>query len=176
MTIHQFQQHQPKVGQNVYIAPSAIVIGQVDLDDDVSVWPTSVIRGDVNHISIGKRTNIQDGSIIHVNHDHQYYPGGSQVIIGDDVTVGHRVIIHGGRIANCCLIGMGCLIMDDTVIESEVILGAGSLVPQKKLLKSGHLYLGNPAKLIRPLTAEEKTMLRYSATHYVKLKNHYLTP
>lgn len=164
----------PTLAKGVYLAPYTMVIGQVTIGEDSSVWPMSVVRGDVHFIDIGKRSNIQDGSILHVTHDGQYSPGGAPLIIGDDVTIGHQVMLHGCQIANRCLIGMGSIILDQAIIEDEVMLGAGSLVSQGARLESGHLYFGRPAKKIRPLTEAEREQLAYSALHYVRLKDRYL--
>lgn len=163
----------PKFANNVWIHHSANVIGNVILGENSSVWCGAVIRGDVNHIHIGANTNIQDNSVLHVSHKTQLDPTGSPLIIGDNVTIGHSVILHGCNIANECLIGMGSLIMDKVMIEPRVLVGAGSLVAEGKTLLSGHLYLGRPAKLIRPLTEEELAYFQYSARHYVNLARNY---
>ncbi|SES90191.1 gamma carbonic anhydrase family protein [Thorsellia anophelis] len=165
----------PKIAQSTWIDESAVVIGDVNLADDVSIWPLVVIRGDVNSISIGARTNIQDGSILHVTHKSAANPAGNPLIIGDDVTVGHKVILHGCSIEDRVLIGMGSIILDGATIESDVIVGAGSLVTSQKKLASGYLYMGQPARQIRPLTPEERHHLLYSANNYVTWKNDYLT-
>ncbi len=164
----------PSIGKDAWVDETAIVIGDVILGDDASIWPMSVLRGDVNQIIIGHRTNIQDGSVLHVTHPGEHSPDGYPLIVGDDVTVGHRVSLHGCRIGNHCLIGIGAIVMDGAVIGDEVILGAGSLVPPNRTLESGFLYLGSPARKARPLADQEKIFFRYSATHYVSLKNDYL--
>lgn len=171
MALRSYQGKQPKLASGVFIDDTAVVIGDVELGDDVSVWPMSVIRGDVNSIRIGARTNIQDGSVLHVTHDGKYTPGGQKLTVGEDVTVGHRVILHACEVGDRCLIGMASTIMDAAVLESDIILAAGSLVPGGKRLASGYLYKGSPVKQVRPLTAEEKESLIYSAAHYVKTKN-----
>jgi carbonic anhydrase/acetyltransferase-like protein (isoleucine patch superfamily) len=172
--IKAYQDKFPIVGKNVLIDETAVVIGDVVLGDDVSIWPMCVLRGDVNHIEIGSRTNIQDGCVLHVTHRGEHSPAGYPLWVGDDVTVGHRVVLHGCRIGNHCLIGIGAIVMDGAVIADEVILGAGSLVPPGRTLESGFLYLGSPARKARSLTAQERVFLPYSATHYVSLKNNYL--
>lgn len=172
--IRPFQNHYPVLGQGVYIDPAAVVIGQVRLGDDVSVWPMAVIRGDVNSISIGEACNIQDGAILHVSHDGPYTPGGSPLILGKGITVGHQAVLHACTIDDYALIGMGVIILDGAHIEHHVLVGAGSVVPPGKRLVSGYLYLGNPAKPIRALSSEELDSLNYSAQHYVRLKNNYL--
>jgi len=173
MTIRTFQGITPKLGNNVYVDPSALVLGDAEIGDDTSVWPMTVIRADVNDVRIGSRSNIQDGCVLHVTH-----PGpsneGHSLFVGDDVTVGHKVILHGCTIHDRVLIGMGTTIMDGAVIESDVVLGAGSLVAPGKVLESGYLYLGSPAKRVRPLTDFERSFFTYSAGHYVKLKNQHL--
>ena len=172
--IRDFNNITPTVGKNVYIDEQSAVIGDVEIGDDSSVWPFTSIRGDVNKIRIGQRTNIQDNSTIHVSHDSDYQPGGVPAIIGDDVTVGHQVILHACTVGNRCLIGMGSVIMDKVVIGDDTIIGAGSLVTQGKELEGGYLYIGRPVKRLRALTDDEKDYLKYSAQHYVKLKNKYL--
>ena len=171
--IQTFQNKTPIVAESAYVHESAIVIGEVSIGENSSVWPCSVIRGDVNFIKIGKNTNIQDLSMLHVNHKSSSDPAGSPLIIGDNVTIGHTVILHGCTIEDECLIGMGSIVMDKAVIQKQVLLAAGSLVPEGKVLESGHLYIGRPAKKVRALTAEEIAELMYSAENYVKLKNQY---
>ncbi|MGH8307483.1 MAG: gamma carbonic anhydrase family protein [Gammaproteobacteria bacterium] len=174
MPIRSYQGEMPAVGRGVYVDDTALVIGQVALGDDVSLWPYTVARGDVNSIRIGARSNIQDQSVLHVTHDGPYSPGGFPLAIGEDVTVGHKCLLHACSIGGRCLIGMGAIVMDGAVIESDVLLGAGSLVSPGKRLESGHLYRGSPVRKIRPLTDLEREMLHYSAAHYVRLKNRYL--
>jgi carbonic anhydrase/acetyltransferase-like protein (isoleucine patch superfamily) len=164
----------PQLGARVWIDPSAQVIGDVALGDDASVWPLVAIRGDVNAVRIGARSNVQDNSVLHVTHDGPYSPGGVALHIGDDVTVGHGVILHACTIGNRCLIGMGATIMDKAVLEDEVLVAAGSLVSPGKRLQSGWLYRGSPAQPARELSTAEREQLLYSAHHYVRLKNHYL--
>lgn len=166
----------PRLGQRVFVHRHATVIGDVALADDVSIWPGAVLRGDVNSISIGEGSNIQDLSVLHVTHRRPEDPEGAPVVIGRHVTVGHHVVLHGCQIGDECLIGMGAIILDRAVIESQVMIGAGTLVPPGKVLASGYLYLGQPARAVRALTAEELAHLRYSAEHYVRLKNEYLEP
>ena len=164
----------PAIADSAWIHHSANVIGDVTVGDRSSVWCGVVIRGDVNHIEIGANTNIQDNSVLHVSHKTPLDPTGSPLFIGDNVTVGHGVILHGCEIGDACLIGMGSLIMDKVTIEPQVLVGAGSLVPEGKTLLSGHLYLGRPAKLIRPLTSDELAYFQYSADHYAALSAHYV--
>ncbi len=174
MHIREFQQHQPQLGQRVWIDPAAVVIGRVTLGDDVSIWPGAVLRGDVNYIEVGARTNIQDGTICHVTHDGPYTPGGEPLVLGEDITVGHGAILHACRIGNRCLVGMGATVLDGAIIEDDVMLAAGSLVSPGKRLEAGWLYRGQPARPARELTERELEMLRYSAANYVRLKDEYL--
>lgn len=165
----------PTIGQRVMVDPTSVVVGDVRMAEDVGIWPLVVIRGDVNYVEIGARTNIQDGSVLHVTHKSSYNPEGYPLLIGEDVTVGHKVMLHGCIIGHRVLVGMGSIVLDGAVIEDEVMIGAGSLVPQNKRLQSGYLYLGSPVKQIRPLTEAEIEGLRYSANNYVKWKDEYLT-
>jgi carbonic anhydrase/acetyltransferase-like protein (isoleucine patch superfamily) len=174
MTLKSFQNQTPILGNNVYIDDSAIVIGAVILGDDVSIWPTAVVRGDVEKITIGNNTNVQDGAVLHVSHQGKFSERGHPLSIGEDVTIGHRAVIHGCTVGNYCLIGIGAIIMDNAVLEDYVMLGAGALVPPNKRLESGYLYVGSPAKQSRPISENEKEFLRYSASHYASLKNVYL--
>jgi len=169
-----YQGNMPRIGSDVYIHPSACIIGNVVLGDDVSIWPGAVIRGDVNHIHIGTGTNIQDGSVLHVTHKSSWDPAGAPLIIGNNVTVGHKVILHGCTIADECLIGMGAIVMDKVTVEPRVLVGAGTLVPEGKTLESGYLYLGSPARKVRALTDQELAHFQYSAQQYIRLKNNYM--
>lgn len=164
----------PRAGENVMIDSSSVVIGDVSLADDVGIWPLVVIRGDVNQVIIGKRSNIQDGSVLHVTHKSAAKPAGNPLIIGEDVTVGHKVMLHGCTIGNRVLVGMGSILLDGAIVEDEVMIGAGSLVSPGKRLESGYLYLGSPAQKIRPLTEAEIAGLLYSSSNYVRWKNDYL--
>ena len=165
--------HQPVIADSAWVHHSANVIGRVSIDEHSSIWCGAVIRGDVNQINIGHHSNIQDLSVLHVSHGSSQKPAGAPLTLGDYVTIGHGVILHGCTIQNECLIGMGSLVMDDVVIEPQVMLGAGSLVPEGKVLQSGYLYLGRPAKLVRALTIEEIAYFKYSAEHYVTLSQNY---
>ncbi|HEV2110469.1 MAG TPA: gamma carbonic anhydrase family protein [Gammaproteobacteria bacterium] len=173
MSVRPFSGTAPLIGERVYIDESAVVIGKVTLGADVSLWPCVVARGDVNSISVGARSNIQDLTMLHVTHDGPYSPGGFPLVIGADVTVGHKCLLHACTIGDRCLIGMGTIVMDGAVVEDDVLLGAGSLVSPGKRLESGYLYRGSPARKIRALTAEEREMLHYSAVHYMRLKDRY---
>jgi carbonic anhydrase/acetyltransferase-like protein (isoleucine patch superfamily) len=164
----------PSIGARVYVDPAAAVIGQVSLGDDASVWPMAVIRGDVNVISVGARTSVQDGSVLHVTHDGPYNPGGYALRIGDEVTIGHRAVLHGCTVGDRCLVGMGAIVMDGVVVEDEVIIAGGALVTPGTRCESRSLYLGGPARRARALTEAEVAMLAYSAAWYVKVKDQYL--
>ncbi|TSA50534.1 MAG: gamma carbonic anhydrase family protein [Nitrosomonadales bacterium] len=164
----------PHISAGVYVHSSAQVIGDVMLGDEVSVWPGAVIRGDVNAIRIGAGSNVQDLSVLHVSHKSAGDPDGAPLVIGSHVTIGHKVILHGCTIGDECLIGMGSIVMDKAVVQHRVLIGAGSLVPEGKVLESGYLYLGSPVRRVRMLTAEELAHFAYSAQHYIRLKNNYL--
>jgi carbonic anhydrase/acetyltransferase-like protein (isoleucine patch superfamily) len=176
MPLSNYLDASPSLDEGVYVQESAQVIGSVRLGADSSVWCNAVLRGDVNDIVIGRCSNIQDFTMGHVSHRTPAKPQGSPLVIGDYVTIGHSVILHGCRIGNECLIGMGSIVMDDVVVQDRVMLGAGSLVSPGKTLESGFLYMGRPAVKVRPLTDEEIAWLRYSAEHYVRVKNNYLRP
>jgi len=167
--IRPFEQFEPIIDQSAWIDESAVIIGNVRIGRNVSIWPNVTVRGDINQIVIGHDSNIQDNSMLHVSHDSPHMPGGAALSIGEQVTVGHMVMLHGCSIGNRCLIGMGSLIMDHAVIEDNVILGAGSLVPGGKTLESGYLYVGRPAKRVRPLSADQLEQLCYSARQYARL-------
>lgn len=170
-----FQGVLPRLGQRVYIDPAATVIGDVQIGDDSSVWPGVVIRGDVNHIRIGARSSIQDGTVIHVSHDGPFTrPGGFPTVIGDDVTVGHSVVLHGCTLEDACLIGMHASVLDGAVVQKHGFVGAGTLIPPGKVVGSGELWVGNPGKKLRDLSQREIDSLLYSAQHYVRLKDRYL--
>jgi carbonic anhydrase/acetyltransferase-like protein (isoleucine patch superfamily) len=175
MTIRTYRDKSPRLGAGVYIDPAAVVIGDVDLGDDASVWPFVVVRGDVNRIRIGARTNIQDGSVLHVTHDGPYTPGGFPLTIGNDVTVGHGAILHACTIGDVCLIGMHATVLDGALVSRHSMIGAGAMVSPGKVVGEGELWLGNPARCVRKLSDEEIEKLHYSAQHYVRLKNDYLS-
>ncbi len=174
MAIRTYQGTTPQLGEKVFVDASAVVIGDVVLGDDSSVWPLTVIRGDMHRIRIGARTSVQDASVLHITHAGPFNPDGFPLLIGDDVTIGHKVMLHGCTVGNRILIGMGSTVMDGAVIEDEVILGAGSLVPPGRVLESGFLYVGSPAKQVRPLTEKERAFFTYSAANYVRLKDQHL--
>ena len=174
MNIRPYLDSLPRLGANVYIDPAAVVIVDVEIGDDASLWPFAVARGDVNYVRIGARTNVQDGAVLHVTHDGEYTPGGFPLVIGDDVTIGHGAIVHACTVGNACLIGMNATVLDGVVVSRHSMIGAGAVVTPGKVVGEGELWLGNPARCVRMLSAEEIERLYYSARHYVKLKNNYL--
>jgi len=163
-----------RTGARVFISPHASVNGDVVLGDDASIWPMAVLRGDVNRIRVGARTNIQDGSVLHVAHESAWAPEGGPLTLGEDITVGHGVILHACTIGHRCLVGMGAIVMDGAVLEEESMIAAGAVVTPRTLVKSRTLWKGNPARLSRELSPQEIEFLSYSAAHYVRLKDRYL--
>lgn len=174
MPIRSFQGKMPNIAATAYVDESAVVIGDVTIGEDSSLWPMVVARGDVNRIVIGRGTNVQDGTVLHATHDGEYSPGGYTLTVGDHVTVGHRAILHACAIGDHCLIGMGSTIMDGAALEARVMLGANSLVPGGRRLEGGYLYVGVPVRRVRPLTEQELAYLEYSAAHYVRMKNRHM--
>jgi carbonic anhydrase/acetyltransferase-like protein (isoleucine patch superfamily) len=164
----------PRLGARVYVDPAATVIGDEELGDDVSLWPGAVVRGDVERIRIGARTNVQDTAVLHVTHDGPYSPGGFPCIVGSDVTIGHGAVVHACTVGDRCLIGMHATLLDGVVVERHAFVGAGALVPPGKVIGEGELWVGNPARCVRRLGDSEIEALRYSASHYVELKDEYL--
>ncbi len=175
MTIRDFEDKKPDIHSTTFVDDTALVLGDVKIGENCSIWPMTVIRGDVNAIQIGNNTNIQDNSVLHVTHDGPYNPGGFDLKIGNNVTVGHRVILHGCHVGDSCLIGMGATIMDGVIIEPHNLIGAGSLVTPNKHLESGYLWMGSPIRKVRKLTDEEIESINYSALNYAELKNQHKT-
>lgn len=172
--LRSFGDKSPTLAESVYVDEAACVIGDVSLDRDVSVWPGAVLRGDVERIEVGARSNIQDGSIVHVTHDGPFTPGGQACLIGADVTIGHGAVIHACTIHDTCLIGMRATLLDGVVIGRHSLIGAGALVTPGTEVGEGELWVGSPARRVRALSTTEIEQLEYSAAHYVRLKNRYL--
>ncbi len=173
MPVRTYRGISPTIAPTAYIDATAVVIGAVTIGAESSLWPTVVARGDVNTIVVGDCTNIQDGSILHVTHAGEFTDEGQALHVGNYVTVGHRAILHACRIGDYCLIGMAATVMDGAVLEPRTILGAGSLVPGGKTLEGGYLWMGSPARRMRPLNERELAQLEYSALHYARLAAEY---
>ncbi|WP_148251963.1 gamma carbonic anhydrase family protein [Aidingimonas lacisalsi] len=174
MSIRTYRNITPALGERVYVDPDSLVLGDVEFGDDCSIWPMAVVRGDMHRIRVGARSSIQDGCVLHITHSSEYNQGGFPLIIGDDVTVGHKAILHGCTVGNRVLVGMGAIVMDGAVVEDEVIIAAGTVVTPGKRLESGYVYAGNPAKAMRPLKESEHDFFAYTAGNYVRLKDQYL--
>ncbi|KPQ22593.1 MULTISPECIES: gamma carbonic anhydrase family protein [unclassified Halomonas] len=172
--LRSFDNVTPRLGKRVFIDSASVVIGDVELGDDSSVWPMTVIRGDMHRIRIGARTSVQDGSVLHITHASEFNPDGFPLTVGDDVTIGHKAILHGCTLGSRILVGMGAIVMDGAVVEDEVIIAAGAVVTPGKHLESGYVYAGNPAKALRPLKDKERAFFPYTAGNYVKLKDKFL--
>jgi len=167
--VRSFQGIEPQIGANAWIDRTAVLIGDVRVGQDASIWPHAVLRADIHRIEIGAGTNIQDGCVLHVSHDSRFLPGGAPTIVGERVTVGHHAVLHGCEIGALCLIGIGARVLDRAVLEPRCMLGAGALVPHGQVLEGGYLYVGVPAKRARPLSAQEFDYLEYAAEHYIQL-------
>ncbi|MDR1452186.1 MAG: gamma carbonic anhydrase family protein [Helicobacteraceae bacterium] len=176
MALKKFKGWKPQIGERVFIAPSADLIGRCEIGADSSIWFGAVIRADVHKVKIGARVSVQDGAVIHVTHsEKEDESGGFPTIVGDDVTIGHRAVLHGCVVENACLIGMGAIILDGAVIGAESIIGAGALVTQGKVFPPRSLILGSPAKVVRSLNDGEIAELYASASRYTELKDKYLS-
>ena len=174
MAIRKFKNSKPLIHETAYIDEKSTIIGDVTIGRESSVWPETVIRGDVQKVLIGDRTNIQDGSILHVTSDNDFTPGGLPLIIGNDVTIGHGAILHACTIKDKSLIGIGSIILDGAIIESNSMIAAGSLVGPGKKIKSGILYKGTPAKPVRELSEKEIEYISFSSKHYIKTMKEHL--
>lgn len=173
--IRRYRDQAPRLGERVYVDPTATVIGDVELGDDVSLWPQVVVRGDVNFVRIGTRSNLQDGTVVHVSHDGPHAKlGGFATVIGEDVTIGHKAIVHACRIGNGALVGMGAILLDGVEVGAHAFIGAGALLPPGKVVGARELWVGNPARRVRMLDDAAVEGLLYSAAHYVRLKDEYL--
>lgn len=164
----------PELANTTWVHDMAVVIGDVKMGDDCSVWPMAVIRGDMHSIRIGDRVSVQDGAILHITHSGPETGDGFPLTIGSDVTIGHQVCLHGCTLGNEILVGIGSTILDGAVVQDQVVIGAGTLVPPGKTLESGFLYIGAPAKKARPLSDKELAYFKYTAANYAKLKNQYM--
>lgn len=174
MNIRAFNGIVPRLGANAYVDADALVIGDVELGEDASIWPGAVVRGDVQRIRVGARSSIQDGAVLHVTHDGPYTPGGSPLLIGADVTVGHAAVLHACTVEDACLIGIHATLLDGAVVRRHSMIGAGAMLSPGKVVGEGELWLGNPARFTRKLSDEEIEKLYYSAQNYVRLKDQYL--
>lgn len=174
LSVRSFGGHSPRLGKRVLVDPSAVVLGDVTLGDDVSVWPQVAIRGDMHTITVGARTSVQDGCILHITHAGPYNTEGWPLSIGSDVTIGHNAVLHGANVGDRVLVGMGAIIMDGATVENDVVIAAGALVTPGKTLHSGFLYAGSPARQMRELSAREMDYFVYSANNYVKLKDRHI--
>jgi carbonic anhydrase/acetyltransferase-like protein (isoleucine patch superfamily) len=173
-SLRTYRNKRPTLGARVYVDPAATVIGAVELGDDVSIWPGAVLRGDVQRIVVGARSNVQDGAVLHVTHDGPYSPGGRPCRIGVGVTIGHGAVVHACTVGDHALIGMHATVLDGAVIGRHGFVGAGSVVTPGKLVGEGELWVGNPARCVRQLGEQEIAQLHYSADQYVLLKDSYL--
>lgn len=169
-----YRDRTPSIGDRTFVDPAAVIIGDVVLGEDCSVWPCAVIRGDMHRIRVGKRTSVQDNAVLHITHASDFNPEGWPLTIGDDVTIGHGACLHGCTVGNRVLVGIGATVLDGAVVEDDVVIAAGALVPPGKHLASGFLYVGSPCKAARPLKDSERAFFVYSAQNYVNLKNEYL--
>jgi len=167
--IRTFQGIRPTIAKSAFIEETAVVIGDVVIGEESSIWFHAVVRGDVHYIRIGKRTNVQDLCVLHVTHDT------APLVIGDDVTVGHRVVLHGCTIKDRVLIGMGTVIMDGAVIGEDSVVGAGALITEDTIVPSKSLILGSPAKVKRPVTDKELAWIRESSQNYIQYARQYMT-
>ncbi len=174
LSIRSFEGLEPKVPQSTFVDKSAVIIGDVEIGEDSSVWPLTIIRGDMHQIRIGARTSIQDGSVLHITHAGPFNSEGWPLSVGDDCTIAHSVTLHGCTIGNKVLVGMGSIVMDGAIVEDEVVIGANSLVPPGKHLESGYMYIGSPAKQARPISEKEREFFTYSANNYKNLKDRFL--
>lgn len=172
--VRAYREWWPQIGERAWIDPAAVVIGRVQLGDDVSIWPGAVLRGDVEAIKVGAGSNIQDNAVLHVTHDGPFTPGGFPCIVGANVTVGHSAVLHACSIGDSTLIGMGAIVLDGARIADHAMIGAGALVSPGSEVGAGQLWLGSPARYKRDLSERELEMLDYSARNYIRLKDEYL--
>lgn len=173
MPIRSFENLVPHIAASAWIDDSAVVIGDVQIGAEASIWPMCVVRGDIQSIRIGARSNVQDASIIHVSRPYPGNDAGWPTLLGDDVVIGHKVALHGCTIHDRVLVGIGAIVLDGVEVQSDVIVGAGAVVTPGKTLESGYLYVGNPARRSRELRPEERARIPKMAQDYVRLKNEY---
>lgn len=174
--IRSFAGIDPRIDPSAWVDETAVVIGDVTLGPETSIWPLCVLRGDIHRILIGAGTNIQDGCVLHVSHDSRFLPGGAPTIIHDRVTVGHQAVLHGCEIGDLCLIGIGARVLDRAIVEPRNIVGAGALVPPGKKLAGGYLWVGTPVRPARILTDRELEYLEYVSDNYIKLAARHRDP
>ena len=172
--IRTFENRTPKIDPLAVLDPLCLVIGDVHIGANTSLWPGVVVRGDIHQIRIGSDSNIQDGCVLHVSHDGPFMPGGSALLIGDRVTVGHRAVLHGCTIGDDCLIGMGSILLDNAVVEPWAFVAAGTLVPPGKVVRAGTLVMGNPMRVVRECTEKDREWIVHSWRSYVKRAREYL--
>ncbi|MBF0454744.1 MAG: gamma carbonic anhydrase family protein [Magnetococcales bacterium] len=175
MPIHSFEGHHPHIDSSAFIHPDATIIGQVRIGPHSSIWPGVVIRGDVNTIVIGAESNIQDGSILHVTRPTEHNPQGTPLIIGDQVLIGHQVTLHACHIEQGAMIGIGAIVLDRAMVGQRAMLGAGSLLTPGKIVPPETLWLGSPARQIRPRTPEELQATLKTTLNYVTLSHRHRT-
>lgn len=173
-SLRSFEQHSPQIAPRVFVDKSAVVIGDVCIGEDSSIWPLVLIRGDMHSINIGQRSSIQDGAVLHITHAGPFNEDGWPLHIGDDCTVAHAVTLHGCTLGNRVLVGMGAIVMDGAIVEDDVVIAAGALVPPGKQLESGYLYVGSPVKQARKLSEKEMNYFTYSSHNYRKLKDRFI--
>lgn len=169
MPARDFEQRRPRIAEDAYIDPLALVIGEVEMESGASLWPMAVARGDIQRIHIGPRSNIQDGAVLHVTHAGRYCEQGRGLYLDEAVTVGHRAVLHACRVEHHCLIGIGAIVLDDAHLPPHTLVAAGSLVPPGRELEGGYLWRGSPAQKARPLTEDEIAYFEYTAAYYVEL-------
>ena len=168
MPLYPYRDHYPRLGERVFVAPTAVLTGDIEVGDDVSFWFSAVARADVNHIRIGAGTNVQDGAVLHVNH------GKHPLLIGKNVVIGHSAVLHGCTVEDGALIGIGAQVLDGAVVEAGAQIGAGALVPPGKVIPAGRLVMGIPATPVRALSAPEVEAIQANARRYRALKDEYL--
>ncbi|MBF0424235.1 MAG: gamma carbonic anhydrase family protein [Magnetococcales bacterium] len=173
MPVYPYRGTFPEIHPTAFVHPDAVVIGDVHIGPDSSVWPGVVIRGDVNFIRIGARTSIQDGSVVHVSRPSEASPQGYPTLIGNDIVVGHKVVLHGCRLEDSCLIGIGAIVLDNASVGRDSIVGAGSLLTPGKDVPEGTMWMGSPARQLRTTSEAERQSIRATAENYRRLATQY---